>query len=246
MKPTFYSLFHKLKPAWLTFQGTCLLCLVSLKQGKPMICEDCKAELPTISQACECCSLPIPYKGLCGQCLQTTPAFHKIIAPYRYDFPIAQLITKFKYQQQWPLGHLLADLLIAHLNNLYHQKGNKPNYLIAVPLSKKRLKERGFNQTELLAKWLSKSLAIPFIPNLLQRIIDTPPQQTLSAKERYKNLKHAFRLINPNPLANQHIAIVDDVVTTGTTANTLATLCSQAGAKQIDIYAIARTPNTFK
>lgn len=245
MKPSLYAIFDRLKPAWLTSQGTCLLCLASIKQLKPMICVDCQADLPTILQACSCCGLPIPYDGLCGQCLKNTPAFHQVIAAYRYDFPVAQLISKFKYQQQWPLGHLLAHLLVAHLTRLYPEQLDKPDYLLAVPLSKTRLKERGFNQAELLAKWLSKPLAIPLIPDLLRRVIDTPPQQTLSAKERYKNLKHAFQITNPNQLADRHIAIVDDVVTTGTTANRLATLCRQAGAKRVDIYTIARTPHTF-
>lgn len=240
------TILNKIKPYWLTINSSCLLCLSPIKKSTAMICSACKQDLPIINQGCVCCGLPITYQGRCGQCLKQPPYYQQIIVPYRYDFPIAPLITKFKYQQQWAMGHLLASLLAEYLQQQYINGLPKADYLIAVPQAKQRLRERGFNQAEMLAKWLAKALTIPIQTNLITRTLDTPPQQQLSAKKRLHNLKNAF-LVNPTiNLQNLHLAIVDDVVTTGATANTLAKLLHQAGAKRVDIYAIARTPHTFK
>lgn len=136
--------------------------------------------------------MPIPHSGLCGQCLTNPPHFTQVIALYRYEFPIAQLISKFKYHGQLALSHLLAELLSKTLEYKYHNGLTKLNYLLAVPLSSNRLKQRGFNQASLLANWLNKKLAIPIKINTLSRIKDTLPQQSLSAKSRQTNLKNAF------------------------------------------------------
>lgn len=238
--------FKKIKPYWLTMEATCLLCLAPIKQSTAMICTACKQDLPIITQGCECCGLPLTYQGRCGQCLKQPPCYQQIIAPYRYDFPIAPLITKFKYQQQWALGHLLATLLAEQLQQRYANGLLKADYLITVPQAKARLRERGFNQAEMLCKWLSKALTIPVQTNLITRIVDTPPQQQLSAKQRLQNLKKVFAVNSSTDIKNLHLAVVDDVVTTGATANTLAKLLYQAGATRVDIYAVARTPHTFK
>lgn len=240
------NLIRRLRPSWLSIQPICLLCLARVKQGPLAICEQCLNDLPAIIQACSCCGLPIPHSGLCGQCLTNPPHFTQVIAPYRYEFPIAQLISKFKYHGQLALGHLLAELLSKTLEYKYHNGLTKPNYLLAVPLSSNRLKQRGFNQASLLANWLNKKLAIPININTLSRIKDTLPQQSLSAKSRQTNLKNAFQLQNTSLIIDKHLAIVDDVVTTGVTANILASLLLNAGAKQVDIYSIARTPHKLK
>lgn len=246
MTNSLFAVLKKLKPFWFTLRPTCLLCLTTIKNSTLAICDDCRKDLPVIIQGCQHCGLPIPHQGICGQCLQQPPSYHKIIAPYRYDFPIAQLITKFKYQQQWPMGHLLASLLTGHLQQNYNNNLAKPQYLIPVPQAKQRLRQRGFNQAEMLAKWLGKNLVIPIHYHLLTRVIDTPPQQQLSAKKRLHNLKNVFN-INPSiNIQGLHLAIVDDVVTTGATANTLAKILYKAGATRVDIYTIARTPQTFK
>ncbi len=110
--------------------------------------------------------MPIPHSGLCGQCLTNPPHFTQVIA--------------------------LAELLSKTLEYKYHNGLTKLNYLLAVPLSSNRLKQRGFNQASLLANWLNKKLAIPININTLSRIKDTLPQQSLSAKSRQTNLKNAF------------------------------------------------------
>lgn len=246
MFTTVSFLLQKITPNWLTYPTHCLLCLTTTQKNSTAICEACKNDLPLINQGCQCCNLPLPYNGVCGQCLQNPPIFSQAITPYRYDFPIAQLINLFKHQKQWPMGYLLSQLLSQHLSDRYLRGLTKPNYLISVPLAKKRLRQRGFNQTEMMVKWLAKELQLDYQTNLIKRTINTPSQQQLSAKERAKNLANAFVFVPKVKLTNHHIAIVDDVITTGATVNTLAKLLYQHGAKQVDIYAIARTPQRVK
>lgn len=240
------DLLKLIKPSWLTLRPICLLCLARVKHGQVAICEGCFKDLPTIKEACNRCGLPIPYNGSCGQCLANPPYFNQVFAPYRYEFPIAQLISKFKYHGQWPLGHLLAELLSKSLQYQFARGLTKPDYLLAVPLSNNKLKERGFNQAVLLTNWLSKKLAIPSSSDIITKIKDTPPQQSLSSKSRQTNLKNAFQLHHLDTIVQKHLAIVDDVVTTGTTANILAALLLNSGAKRVDIYALARTPYRLK
>lgn len=224
----------------------CYLCLNLTKERELPICQACKQTLPWIPQACDCCGLPVLQQGLCGQCIKDPPAYVKVIAPLRYEFPIAQLITGFKHQQQWAIGRLLTSLLGEHLIHQYTQGLSKPDYLLAIPLAKQRLRQRGFNQAAMISHWLSNDLSIPCMVNNAQRIKHTPSQQYLSAKERRTNLKHAFSLTNTMLVKNVHLALIDDVVTTGTTVNTLAALLLKEGASRVDVYSLARTPHRIK
>lgn len=248
---SFISLIIKylkpLKPYWLKITPHCTLCLAAINtQNNPSdICSACQIDLPLIKTACSLCYLPLPFTGICGQCIKQPPVFHQAIAPYQYKFPIDSLITQFKYQSKWPIGRLLVDLLAKQLITPYQHGLDKPDYLICVPLAKKRLRERGFNQSEMLSIWLSKKLNIPML-NHIRRVKYTIPQQQLVAKERAKNLKQAFEINLDIDITGLHIAIVDDVITTGSTANAIADILLKHGAKIVDVYAIARTPQTFK
>jgi ComF family protein len=111
-----------------------------------------------------------------------------------------------------------------------------------VPLAARRLRQRGFNQATLLARWLSGPLDIPCEEHLLRRVQDTPAQQALDAKARRRNLRQAFALTPDARLRNRHLALVDDVLTTGATAQALAHLLLEAGAARVDVYCLARTP----
>lgn len=240
------SLLKKIIPNWLTFPTHCLLCLTAIPKNKIAICDACRNDLPLINQGCEYCNIPLPYHGICGQCLQNRPIFFQAITPYCYDFPIGQLITLFKHQKQWPTGYLLSQLLSQHLTDRYQHGLTKPDLLISVPLAKQRLRQRSFNQTDMMVNWLVKELQLDYRTDLIKRITNTPPQQQLSAKERSKNLINAFTIDPKIKITNLHLAIVDDVITTGATANTLAKLLYQHGAKRVDVYAIARTPQRVK
>lgn len=227
---------------WLKINHTCLLCDEHADTTQP-ICSHCEAELPWLAGHCLVCALPLPSTGLvCGACLKKPPSFTRVEVPWRYAFPIDSLITRFKHQAKWPMGRLLGALLSHHLQHAFDEGLPRPDRLLPVPLANKRQRERGFNQAEMLCTWLGKSLSLPTEPLWLRRIIDTPAQQQLDAATRKRNLRNAFALTPACKVNGLHLALVDDVLTTGATAECLARLLIKAGASRVDVYCLARTP----
>jgi ComF family protein len=203
----------------------------------------CETELPWLGDQCHTCALPLPATGLtCGQCLKQPPDFERVAAPWTYSFPVDSLITRFKHSAKWPLGRLLAELLAQFLQHRFDEDLDRPDALIPVPLAPKRLRQRGFNQAVMLARWLSAGLDILCDETLLVRTQDTSAQQDLNADARKKNLRHAFALAPEASVKGRHFALVDDVLTTGATAQALARLLMAAGATRVDVYCLARTP----
>jgi ComF family protein len=219
-----------------------LLCAEPAEENIP-ICMACETELPWLGDHCQTCALPLPGTGLtCGQCLKQPPAFERVAAPWSYSFPLDTLITRFKHSAKWPFGRLLADLLAQYLQHRFDEDLNRPDALVPVPLATKRLRQRGFNQAAMLARWLGGHLDIPCDETLLLRTQDTSAQQDLNAEARKKNLRNAFALIPGAQIKGRHLALVDDVLTTGATAQALARLLMEAGAARVDVYCLARTP----
>jgi len=208
------------------------------------LCAPCLDELPWLGAQCSVCALPLPGPGLtCGQCLQEPPAFQRVIAPWRYDFSVVGLFSQIKHHQKWPFGRLMAELLGQFLHYRFDEGLPRPDCLLPVPLSRRRLRQRGFNQAGMLAQWLGASLQLVVQPKLLLRTQDTPSQQGLDARARQRNLRQAFALADQAQVAGRHLALVDDVLTTGATAQALARLLINAGARRVDIYCLARTPS---
>jgi ComF family protein len=227
---------------WLKNKQSCLLC-DEAADGTLPICTNCEAELPWLSGHCQVCALPLPSHGLvCGACLKKPPSFTKVEVPWRYAFPIDSLITRFKHQAKWPLGRLLGELLSHHLRHAFDDGLRKPDLLLPVPLADKRQRQRGLNQAALLGEWLSPPLQLPLQKDWLQRVIDTPAQQQLDAATRKRNLRKAFALAPGCQVSGLHVALIDDVLTTGATAESLAHLLKKAGAARVDVYCLARTP----
>ncbi|UII71087.1 ComF family protein [Pseudomonas sp. HN11] len=228
---------------WSKTVQTCLVCDEATESAE-CICNVCETELPWLMEHCDVCALPLPMEGLiCGQCQKHPPAFNQVIAPWTYSFPIDSLISRFKHQARWPLGQMLAQLLAQHLQHRFDTTGlTPPDCLLPVPLARKRLRERGYNQALMLAHWLSSNLSIPHDEHLLLRPHETVAQQALDAKTRKRNLLGAFALAPDAQVQGRHFALVDDVLTTGATAHSLARLLMNAGARQVDVYCLARTP----
>ena len=227
---------------WLNIEHHCSLCDERCETGQS-VCGACEAELPWLREHCTLCALPLPASGLiCGECLKRPPAFDRVIVPWRFAFPVDTLISRFKHQAQWPLGRLLAEHLSQHLQHAFDEGLPRPDALLPVPLARKRYRQRGFNQAQMLTDWLSAALAIPVDKKLLQRVHDTQSQQELDAASRRRNLRQAFALTDDQKLAGRHLAIIDDVLTTGATAEALARLLKRAGAVRVDVYCLARTP----
>lgn len=227
---------------WLKNEQACLLCDEPADSPLPL-CAACEAELPWLGPHCAICALPLPAPGLtCGACQKRPPAFARVEAPWRYAFPVDRLITRFKHQARWPLGRLLGEELAGHLQHAFAEGLPRPECLLPVPLAGRRLRRRGFNQAAMLARWLGRPLHLPVDETLLRRTRDTPAQQQLDAEARRRNLSQAFTLATPARIEGRHLALVDDVLTTGATAEALARLLRRAGAARVDVYCLARTP----
>jgi len=229
---------------WLKFDQYCVLCDEPCGTEQAL-CLACEAELPWLDHACECCALPLTAEEqgpLCARCQLQSPSFTRVESPWRFAFPLDSLISRFKHSADWPVGRVLTGYLARHLEHAYAEGLPRPEALLPVPISRRRLRQRGFDQTLMLAEWLGKQIGIPVAGQLIQRVRDTTSQQQLNAQERHHNLQQAFALNSAQPLRHRHIAVVDDVLTTGSTAETLAQLLRKAGVERVDVYCLARTP----
>lgn len=171
----------------------------------------------------------------CGHCQQRPPAFDSTTALFHYHPPVDYLLKRLKFASELAIAPLLARLLAERIAT---RNASLPDLLVAVPLHRTRLRERGFNQASLLALQLGTRLGIPVAPRLCTRRRATQPQSLLSTTARRLNLRRAFAIQDNVPAA--HIAIVDDVMTTGHTAGELARTLKQAGAQHIEVWVIAR------
>jgi ComF family protein len=178
------------------------------------------------------CGLPSRNGEICGNCLQHAPGFDATIAAFEYAFPIDKLIQAFKFSGQLALVNQLADALVPRINT-------RPDHLIAMPLHPLRLRERGFNQSQLLAQRLAQSQGISLLTNACTRTRNTLPQSSLHWQERGENMHGAFTC--STDLSGKHIAIVDDVMTSGASIEELASTLRQSGATKISAWVLART-----
>ena len=179
----------------------------------------------------------------CGNCLQQEPAWDRMVIIGRYNEPLSTLIHRFKFQKQFWLDRTLARLLYLAIRNARRTHGLMiPDVIIPVPLHHFRQWQRGYNQADLLARQLAKWLRIPYANDVLRRTKRTPTQRGLSAKDRRQNLKNAFQL---TPKGKQRryrcVALVDDVITTGSTLNEIAKQLRKMHVEHIQVWGLART-----
>lgn len=223
------------------FPYDCLLCQLPSNCNKA-ICDACESELPWLGAHCRQCALPLPPGSSairCGQCLKRPPAFARCLCPLRYDFPVGGLINQFKHHGQLAAGALLGELWLEACHD--RMEAAQPDLLVPVPLHWRRRWRRGYNQAELLAEQWSSALKIP-MARAAKRSQGTAAQQGLSASQRRRNLRGAFSVTRPADLSGKHLAVVDDVLTTGATAHSLAAILTRCGACRVDIWCLARTP----
>ncbi len=181
--------------------------------------------------------------GVCAGCASANSGSHAIdlcIAALSYEFPVDRLITGLKYRRQLPCARVLGELLTIRLLEETTRPGYRlPDVIVPVPLHPRRLLQRGFNQSAEVARWVAAELRLPLDFRLIRRTRDTPGQAGLSRAARLQNMHKAFSLAAP--VAGTRIALLDDVITTSATVTALAQLCKRGGAREVQVWAAART-----
>ena len=233
------SLHTRLKHVIPLLTHTCLLCQQSSTQRLCALCLDEFFE--KAQHSCSRCALPLAHPTLqCGECLSSPPRFDHTVGAYLYRPPLSKLILRFKQQHDFTVGKALSDLLVKHIKEHYEStQHTPPNLIVCTPLHWRNSWQRGFNQSLFFANALSQKMSIPMFKRL-KRVKYAPGQKELNKAQRMKNLRHSFTV--ERSLKGQHIAIVDDVMTTGATANSIAAVLKAAGAKQVSVWVLARTP----
>lgn len=213
------------------------------------LCNECHFALPWLGHCCVICSLPLDTQvsiygtSICGKCLHEPPGFIHSKIPFRYDYPLNHLILDFKFNHHFARGKLLSRLLIDFLHDAYKDQA-LPDALVPVPIHPRKRFRRGFNQSELLTRDISDAIGIKAHYQLCYRQQQAASQKDSSKQARRDNLKNAFG-IDPGKaplIKGKNLALVDDVVTTGATANELSQLLLQQGAASVVVWALARTP----
>ncbi|MFZ2648482.1 MAG: ComF family protein [Burkholderiaceae bacterium] len=219
--------------------GLCALCH---GWGEQRVCADCLARWAPAKPRCARCAIDIPAAtALCGACLHAPPPYESAVAAFDYAPPWDGLIARFKFNAGLDL---LASLTRALLMAIRTSSVSLPALVLPVPLSKRRLMERGYNQAWEIARRLGAELRCRSDPHLLLRIADTPHQLALPPSARAANVRGAFAVepLRIAELRGKPVAVVDDVMTTGATAAEVTRCLLQAGAASVHLWVLARTP----
>jgi len=219
----------------LLFPPRCRLC-GDPAGARQQLCAACHAELPWLGTQCRQCALPLAGTDgdmLCGRCQRRPPAFDRTCAALHYVAPVDFLVKRLKFGHELALARLLAALFLPP----GAATGPLPQALVPVPLHPARLRSRGFNQATELARLLGRRHALP-VQHLCRRLRNTAPQSALSVSARRLNLHNAFALTRVPDCT--HVALIDDVMTSGQTAHELARVLKHGGVETVEVWVIAR------
>ena len=224
------ALVHRLFPV------TCYLCLDPGQRPALDLCVDCEADFPRNNPACVICAAAVAEgNAICRRCSRRGRAFDAAFAPYRYEFPLPELIHRMKYRSVLPITRILGCVLG---RRLAERGALQVDAIVPVPLSPKREYRRGYNQAREIAVFAGRELDLPVHDRLARRIRETAEQTGLSAGARRRNLRGAFTIETGD--VPSRVAIVDDVLTTGATVEALALALRGAGCRHIEVWAVAR------
>ncbi|MDH3647005.1 MAG: ComF family protein [Gammaproteobacteria bacterium] len=213
---------------------TCVVCGGNSKHRD--LCHDCALALPWNDSCCARCALPLAVTAAyCGKCATRPPPWSQAKSPFVYDFPVDSLLRQLKFSRRLPNGRVLGELTAEWVASFDE---SKPDLLIPVPLHWRRQLGRQFNQATEIARPIQRRLNIPISERLCKRSHYTPQQSGLSAGARKRNLRNAF--VVRGDVSNTHIAIIDDIMTTGSTLAELSKALLRAGAEQVDVWTVAR------
>lgn len=227
----------------LLLPNQCALCQQTCERG---ICEECEKDYFSKSiRRCHQCAIPLNSKfdSTCGQCLKKPPYFDATFVSCNYSAPIDSLVLGLKFGHHLHLAELIAGFVEQTIHSSLENMPESPTIFCPVPLSRQRLISRGFNQSLEIARPIKLPPDGILIPDLIWRLKNTLQQSSLHPDDRYLNVRGAF-FINPaltSLVQGQHLALIDDVITTGTTLNAIAKLLKQAGAVRVTNFIFART-----
>lgn len=219
----------------------CYSCGNTIKrEQKHSLCPNCYNLLSFIPEhSCYKCGIPlrmIEDGPNCEECKKTFYFFHKAIAVVKYEEIVKRLIYRFKYSNHTYLSRTMGSMMADKLE----EEGIEADLIIPIPLYKNKEKERGFNQSALLSKYISEKINIPVNTNNLIRVKNTKVMHSLSKKERVENVKDAFKVVDKWVIKDKSILLIDDIYTTGSTVNICSKLLIEAGAKLIIVLTFAR------
>lgn len=221
------------------FQPACLVCGLGAGRGRPL-CPGCEADLPWLGPACHRCALPLAPADIgcvCSRCRRQPPLVQRAFAPCRYAFPVDRLVQQLKFGGRLPVADVLGDLLARQAHAALDRR-DLPAALVPVPLHTQRLRERGFNQAARIAAAAGRQLGIPVLADAVRRTRHTDAQSGNDLQARRSNLRGAFVASGTPPA---HVAIVDDVATSGSTVLAVAKALRAAGTARVDAWVVART-----
>ncbi len=215
--------------------AVCTLCgAPGVPQSAADICRGCLRDLPRIRRGCRACGLPLAAGEVCGACLRRPPAWDTVVVPFAYAFPVAALLKRLKYEGALPVGRLLGVLLAGAVR----RRRMRPDVVVPVPLHGRREARRGGNQALEIAAPAARRLGLPLDRRLVRRPLATRALWGMSPRERRSALAGAFECSYGSP---DHVAIVDDILTTGATVGAVTAALRAAGARRVDVWAVART-----
>jgi ComF family protein len=201
------------------------------------LCLACATALPWNRVACPSCALPLPIPAsACGACLRKTPPLDAVHAAFVYAPPLDRLLPRFKFHGDLAAGRLLAQLMVDTCSRL-----DRPDALVPVPLHRRRLRTRGYDQALELARPMARALGLPLRADALRRVRATAAQSELSAPARRRNVRDAFIVAGTAKLPS-HVVLVDDVMTTGATLHAAAKALRRVGVQRVDAWVCARVP----
>lgn len=203
--------------------------------GDGYFCGECLKALPIIAEnKCNHCGRAAPYfTEYCDSCKERNINFDKAYSVYEYLPPISKLIKDLKYENK----RYIAEIFAKSLAKICLREFVPADVLVPVPMTEERRKSRGYNQAELIAEKLSGLINVPVSDKAI-KVKETERQATLTAKERAENLKGSFKAYKKD-FRNKSVAIVDDVLTTGATADELARVLKRAGADKVYVLTVA-------
>ncbi len=248
IQPNTHSILQILKQSLyaiqsITLPAACVLCGSGTHQHQTAnLCDTCHNSLPILPHHCPQCARFLPISThphtICGACLKESPPFDRTFALFPYQPPIISLIAQMKFHQQLSHAYLFGTLLSRQIQDWWYAQNRLPDLILPVPLHETRLRERGFNQAYEIAKPIAATLGIPIDIQGSCRHKPTSPQSGLPAHRRKTNIRHAFSV--RTRYDNLHLAVIDDVVTTGQTMREFCHALKQHGASKIDVWCCAR------